>query len=478
MTTADRWRRHVRRLPWPADTEAAFAALFGAGGPSAPAGDVFWLDSSRPGDGTARYSYLGAGVPGRAVTSDDGPVLDRLARRLREVEVVGAPSPVPFGGGFVGYLGHEARHECGHPVRHRAPTPDAVWARVDRLVAVDHREAATHLVALVPDGDPPPTGWFDTTAATLASLRPLPGPPPASPVGADQVAAVLAVDRERYLADVRRCLVHLREGDSYEICLTTQAAVPVVEEGLTVHRRLRRANPAPYGAYVRLGGVEIACASPERFLHVTADGVVETRPIKGTAPRGASRSEDDALAAALAADTKTRAENLMVVDLLRNDLHRVCEPGSVAVPRLMAVERHATVHQLVTTVSGRLRAGLGAVDALRACFPGGSMTGAPKHRTLEILDRIEGRTRGVYSGALGWLGLDGAADLAIVIRTAVGHRGTWRVGAGGGIVLDSDPAAEYEEMLLKAAVPLQALLASQTAPGPAPRRGRPVRAAP
>jgi para-aminobenzoate synthetase len=462
----------VRRLPWAVDTEAAFAALHGDRD-----GDAFWLDSSRPGDPTARWSYLGAAAPGRTVTSADGPVLDRLARVLARTDVVGDPSPAPFGGGYVGWLGHEARHECGYPVRHRAATPDAAWASVDRFVAVDHREAATHLMALVPDGAPPPRAWLDTTAATLAGLRPLPEPPPAPAPDPGVVAAVLGTDRDRYLADVRRCLALLRDGDSYEICLTTQGTVPAATDGFTAHRRLRRANPAPYAAHVRLAGVEIAGASPERFLRVTADGTVETRPIKGTAPRGATRAEDDALAAALAADPKARAENLMIADLLRNDLHRVCEPGSVAVPRLMAVERHATVLQLVTTVAGRLRAGLGAVDALRACFPGGSMTGAPKHRTLEILDEVEGRARGIYSGVLGWLGYDGAADLAIVIRSAVRHGGTWRVGAGGGIVLDSDPAAEYEEMLLKAAVPLRALLPAPVAPPGTPPRGRPVRAA-
>jgi para-aminobenzoate synthetase len=473
MAGAARWRRHVRRLPWAVDTEAAFAALHGDGGER----DVFWLDSSRPGDPLARWSYLGAGVPGRTVAADDGPVLDRLAHRLRGVDVVGDPSPAPFGGGFVGYLGHEARHECGHPVRHRSPTPDAVWVAVDRFVAVDHREAVTHLVALVPDGTPTPPTWLDATAATLAGLRPLPEPPPAPAVDPGAVAAALVADRDRYLADIRRCVDHLSDGDSYEICLTTHAEVAAAVDGFTVHRRLRRANPAPYGAYARLGGVEIACASPERFLRVTADSTVETRPIKGTAPRGATLAEDDALATALASDPKTRAENLMIVDLLRNDLHRVCEPGSVAVPRLMAVERHATVHQLVTTVSGRLREGLAAVDALRACFPGGSMTGAPKHRTLQLLDEIEGEARGVYSGTLGWLGFDGAADLAIVIRTAVRHGGTWRVGAGGAVVLDSDPAAEYEEMLLKAAVPLRALLPAPAAPLRGPRRERRVRAA-
>ena len=431
-TARPRYRLHARRTGPAVDTERAFAHLF------ADSDTAFWLDSAARGAGSGRFSFLGAG-DGTVVDS-----LDALAQALRERTVAGAEAvPFEFAGGFVGWAGYEAREQCGFPTARRDETPACAWAFCDRFVAVDHDEDATWVVALSEDGAEP--AWIAETAASLGDLPVLPEPAAAQhlPVTLDTAPADY---RQAVLAAQRQ----LRAGESYEICLTTQARVPARDRPFEVHRRLRRANPAPYAAYLRSGDVVVAGSSPERFLRIGSSGAVETRPIKGTAAL-------DTDPAALQSDPKTRAENLMVVDLLRNDLGRVCTPGSVTVPELMAVETLPTVHQLVTTVRGRLRPEVSAVECLRSCFPPGSMTGAPKLRTTEVIDALEQRARGVYSGTLGWFSTTGAADLAVVIRTAVLVGGEWRVGAGGAIVLDSDPDAEVAEVLLKLRAPLSAL---------------------
>jgi len=465
-------RAHTVRLDRLVDAEAAFTALYGT------STRAFWLDSARVEPGLSRFSFLGdaSGPSGEVLTfrvgddsvtveragqtpgSEPGTIFEALERRTG-ITVSGAEQlPFDLAGGYVGYFGYELKAVCGATDAHRAATPDAVWLRADRFLALDHLAGHTYLVAVAgPDEDAAARSWLEETSAALDRL---PGPAPEEEVpvrpGSLDAASLLVRPREQYLADIAECKRQLHAGESYEICLTNNLRTAAPEDDLEFYRRLRRLNPAPYSALLRIGELTVFSSSPERFLQVGADRVVETKPIKGTAPRSADPALDETMRQSLF-DNKTRAENLMIVDLLRNDLGRVCEIGSVEVSRLMATESYATVHQLVSTIRGRLRAGVSALQCVRACFPGGSMTGAPKLRTLEIIDSLETEARGVYSGALGFIGFTGTVDLSIVIRTAVRWRDELTVGAGGAIVLDSDPHAEFDEMLLKAMAPLQAL---------------------
>jgi len=324
---------------------------------------------------------------------------------------------------WVGYLGYACR-----PDLPAAPdptgAPDAVWMRVRDPLVVEH--AAT---------DPAPT---------LASAG-LPGAGSTPSIPADYAEAFGEVQRE------------LRAGNSYEVNLTYRERIGSDVDPVTAYLRLRRLNPAPYAGFLQHGDTSLLSSSPERYATVTRDRVLETKPIKGTTPRGSTPEEDVALAERLASDPKFRAENLMIVDLLRNDLSMVCRPGTVSVPVLMDVESYASVHQLVSTVRGHLREGVGTVEALRALFPAGSMTGAPKLRTMEVIADVETTPRGVYSGALGWISGDGRADLGVVIRTLVAHDGGYTLGTGGGITVRSDAESEYDETRWKASRLLEAL---------------------
>lgn len=414
------WRLLHREVPGALDCPRVFTALQQDGN------DAFFLDSA---DARGRYSILGdtAGELSRSWTYSLGDQPDILTILERELAapIHGAPH-LPFTGGVIGYLGYEcAQLTLPYTSRHRSPYPDAYFVRPQSFIVYDHEREVAHLCCLAGDGDE-------------ALLNRLEG----ALEGADGAeGASISKGSWRtpdYLERIERAQELLRAGESYEVCLTDTYTAELTGD---IYAQLREYNPSPYAAHLLFDGVEVASASPERFLTIRGREV-ETKPIKGTVA-----AEKDP---ALLGDAKTRAENLMIVDLLRNDLARVCEPGTVRVPGLMQVESYATVHQLVSTITGRLRQECTAVDAIRATFPPGSMTGAPKLRTCEIIDALETGPRGVYSGALGYLGFDGQADLSVVIRTAVRAGSEVTVGAGGAIVLDSDPAAELAERNLKA----------------------------
>ncbi|MBF6620750.1 MAG: aminodeoxychorismate synthase component I [Patulibacter sp.] len=467
--------------------ERVFAALFGH------ASHAFWLDSADAPSRLAQRSFLGMSAgPERCRLASDvstGTVLIERAEEAAAPETVTGsifdvldgelqrrPVTVPPGldpgpaGGFVGYLGYECKADAGSPNVHRSSLPDADLLRATRTVIVDHVRGETQIVALVGPDPLDAELWLDGAEHTVRDLLRHPDEPgdELPPVDGEAGGAPSAVEfrcergRTQYLADVERCQAALVAGESYEICLTNRLTADVRPDPFTLYRILRHRNPAPFAAYLKLGDHAVASSSPERFLSVSREGAVEARPIKGTIKRSADAAEDAALCAALRADEKSQAEHLMIVDLLRNDLGRVCRVNSVAVPELMVIEQYTTVHQMISTIVGRLDEGRTPVECVRACFPGGSMTGAPKIRSMEIIDDIELSARGVYSGGLGYFGVDGSVDLSIVIRTIVIEPTGVTIGAGGAIVLQSDPSDEFDELMLKARAPMRAVVEAIT----------------
>ncbi|WP_080795745.1 aminodeoxychorismate synthase component I [Corynebacterium pacaense] len=335
--------------------------------------------------------------------------------------------------GWVGYLGYELRDGTS---RHRSEHPDAQLIFADRTIAVEPDRV--RLLALGEQRQ-----WMEETTAALGRLT-----PPRQP-RSPRLRLSIRDSRPDYLDAIGSAQDLITRGESYEICLTTRISGVGDFEPLANYLRLRADNPTSHGSFLRFGDLAVLSSSPERFISITARGKVESKPIKGTRPRGGSVQEDADIAAELASNPKDRAENLMIVDLVRNDLAVGARPSSVRVDRLFDVETYATVHQLVSTVSAELGT-KDPVDCVRALFPGGSMTGAPKIRTMEIIDALETGPRGIYSGGLGYFSLDGAVDLSMVIRTLVLHGDRAEYGVGGAILSLSDPEAEWEEIRVKA----------------------------
>jgi para-aminobenzoate synthetase len=462
----------VRVLPTRWDHESAFDELFLGGS------HAYWLDSRQ---GTGRFSIMGdaEGPLGRVATADvrSGQVTMRSAtgtevvpaeflswldQDLRSIHTRVPDLPFDFALGWVGYLGYELKAQCGGQSRHRSDTPDATMVFTGHAVVADHLTGTSYLLALVED-DPRDEGvgerraldWLDDTARRLTAIAGTsldePGTP--RPVGPLRLRHA----HDAYLNRISSCMAEIAAGETYEVCLTNMIEAGETPDAWETYRFLRRANPCvAYGALLAFDDVTVLSNSPELFLSVDRAGVAESKPIKGTRPRGATPGQDAMLVADLRTNEKDRAENLMIVDLVRNDLGRCAVAGTVDAEEIFRVETYSTVHQLVSTVRARLRAEVSAVDCVRAAFPPGSMTGAPKRRTMRIIDDLEDGPRGVYAGAIGYFSLTGAADLSVVIRTVVLTADRLRYGVGGAIIAMSDPEAEFEETMVKAA-PLVAL---------------------
>jgi para-aminobenzoate synthetase len=475
----------MRSIDGEPSTEVVFERLFGA------AEHAFWLDSADAPTRLAQCSYMGTTVGknrclleydveesavtirrGEDTKVEHGSIFDVLENELAK-NAIEPPEGLARGlvGGFVGYLGYECKADCGSRNVHRSDLPDAVMMLANRVVAVDHVAKRTHLLALCShDDDAEAEQWLRDAEVLVREALVGPLVPALEPESRDndgeaehaKVTFHCGRGRRQYLADIARCQAALAAGESYEVCLTDHISTSESPEPWRLYRQLRRTNPAPFAAYLKLGSFTVLSSSPERFLSVDRDRRVQARPIKGTASRVEDPTLDEAVRDELMQDEKTFAEHLMIVDLLRNDLGRVCEVDSVRVSEFMAGERYRTVHQMTSTITGVLAVNRTPVDCVRACFPGGSMTGAPKLRTMEIIDDIEREARGVYSGGLGYFSLDGSVDLSIVIRTIVIRPGATTIGAGGAIVTQSDPAEEFDELLLKARAPMAAIARAVT----------------
>ncbi len=429
----------------------------------------------------------------REWTGDPFTALRDLQLAYQPVLSEERPPGGPFQSGLVGYFGYET----GYTIESLPDTgeddlnlPDLAFMVTDEVLCHDHQTGATTLTIIDREnsedriaewrrrisafeadvdgqgaGVPAFPGRLEDAGARMAEA---PGsradrshgwrrsaPPESGNTGPLPIHAHFT--QAEYCTAVQQCRDHITAGDVFEVCLTHRLETDLCGAPWPLYGILREINPAPFAAWMQFPDFQVASASPERFLRLNADRVAESRPIKGTRPRGANPSEDTRLRDELAASTKDRAENVMIVDLVRNDLGRVAEIGSVQVPELQVIEEYATVFQMVSTVRAKLRPDRDAMDLVRACFPGGSMTGAPKIEAMKIIDAIEPVKRGVYSGAIGYWDHSGVMDLSIVIRAIVCQDGRATFGVGGAVVADSDPPAEYQETLDKAAALIDAL---------------------
>jgi len=383
-----------------------------------------------------RFSVMGAAL---SLVEDAREALSDLAGFVdNEIDL-----PFDFRPGLVGAFSYEGEEK---------------FMLVDRAIVLDHQKLTAWFIGVF-ESEADFNSWRDAALLRLALI----GGEGAIYRHANRVETIecslvnsLHSDSE-YLGLIEKAKEAIARGDAYQLCLTNQLNIETEVDPFAVYLRLREANPAPYLSYLKLGSTSVVSSSPEQFLRVSNSGVVSSKPIKGTRPRSADAELDKQLAEELRSNEKERAENLMIVDLMRNDLGQVSEPSDVVVAKLFEVESYATVHQLVSTITAVLKPGLDVFDAVKAAFPAGSMTGAPKHSAMSILSELEGAPRGIYSGCFGYVSLTGAADLAMTIRTIVFEDGKATIGIGGGITIDSDPEAELMETKLKARALLGAL---------------------
>jgi len=434
------------------EPDVAFSTLY------SESANSFWLDSGI--DASAGKSYCGASTQVISVPAGTSATafVEHVAATLAEHRVLTDTAAAALG--WVGWLGYELRSltlgDDSGTVRSRYP--DAAMMFVDRCLEFDHQSKQVSLVAIGQDWTGELLQWRDATVSALANPFPLPRPAVAIAVRSAIAPTVTWHESDaQYRANIAACQAAIIAGEAYQLCLTTEASVDAHPDPVRTYLALRASSPTHHGGFLRVGEVSVVSASPEQYLSVSPGGVIESAPIKGTRRRDVDPLADEALRDELAHNEKERAENLMIVDLMRNDIGKISVVGSVSVPSLHQVESYAHVHQLVSRVRGQLLPGVTGFQAALSCFPAGSMTGAPKQRATVILEGLEKRARGIYSGAFGRFGIDGSVDLAMVIRSIIIDADGVTIGAGGGITVDSIPSEELAEVKLKAAALLAVL---------------------
>ena len=484
-TAATDWRLIAEPLDLAVDAVTLFSALFGE------KEDRFWLDSARDGHALAQYSYMGMlsasrhsakltyrvgseGVQIKAANGEiefiTGDIFQYLRTNISAKLVGGDPVPFPFCGGYVGYLGYELGAEINAQPSPQSPVADASLLFVDRFIVLDHRGGKAWTAALVADDacENEVRAWSAAIRASAALLSPQHLTEPSSlPNGSVPIVFQPRHSRAAYMSNINAALDYIAGGETYQLCLTTQWQTDTNVNAFDAYRALRHVNPAPFGAFFDFGNLQILSASPERFLSIAANGAMQARPLNGTIARGSTLEQDDVLRKTLSNSEKDNAENLMIVDLLRNDLAKFAVAGSIRVSQLATVETYQTLHQMVSVIEGQISPDAHPIDVIRAAFPGGSMTGAPKHHSMAILSDLEDGPRGPYAGAIGYISVDGAIDLNIVIRTIVISDGVASIGSGGAIIAGSNAEDEYQEMLLKARPQMAALALAITGNGDA-----------
>ncbi len=481
------YRLYYKKLTWH-DPEKVFLSLYG------DKKYTFWLDNNQlarrslgeGGSPANNYSYMGIAskrikysISNHTLNiSNNGKIqklhqniFTYLQKELLNWKGVALQSLFDFTGGYVGYFDYEMGESLlKNPQisktlfikEDKGDLPNSYFFFVDKFLAFDHSQKCLYLVALSEDKNEAQS-WFSATEHQLLKINVIARrlkPTKQSLSTTTCVTFIPSQSRRQYLKNIRTCQKHLSAGNAYQICLTNQITVNTKTNWLTLFRTLRATNPAPASAYINLGNFALISSSPEQFLQVDKKGWVTSKPMKGTIKRGQTMKKDKLLAKNLGKTKKDYAENIMIVDLVRNDLGKVCVVGSIKVTKPLEVQTYTNVHQLVSTIKGKLRPNATVIDLLEASFPGGSMTGTPKIAACEIIKELEKTPRGIYSGAFGFLSLNGTANLAMTIRTIIAAKNNLSFGTGGAILTDSIPQEEYNEMLLKAQPLMEAIIKS------------------